>query len=124
MSGKETTVLDIREMLRHLQQGRSERDISRALDVSRKTVTKYRHWAKQEGLLSGPLPEAAELQERLKASRAAAQAPQLTPSSVEPYREVVVALRDEGVEIQALYQRLWERGYRGTYSSVWRFVRR
>jgi transposase len=45
-------------------------------------------------------------------------------SSVEPYREVVERLRQEGVEIKAIHERLQERGYEGHYQSVWRFVRR
>ena len=44
-------------------------------------------------------------------------------SSVEPYRELVVKLRQEGVEIAAIHERLKERGYTGSYSSVYRFVR-
>ena len=44
-------------------------------------------------------------------------------SSVEPYREVVVKLRQEGTEIAAIYERLKERHYTGSYSAVYRFVR-
>lgn len=122
MSGKETTVLDIREILRHLQQGRADRAIARALGLSRPTVAKYRQWAAAEGLLQEPLPAPAELQARLQATHT--PPPPETPSTVEPYRAYVIELRERGTEIQAVYQRLWDRGYRGTYSSVWRFVRR
>jgi transposase len=44
-------------------------------------------------------------------------------SSVEPYRELVVKLRAEGVEVAAIHARLQERGYGGSYAAVWRFVR-
>jgi Homeodomain-like domain len=72
MPGKVTTVLDIRELLRHLREGRSDRAIHQALGLGRPTISKYRRWAEQEGLLSGPLPALIELQARLKASRLAA----------------------------------------------------
>jgi len=44
-------------------------------------------------------------------------------SSVEPYRELVKKLRKDGVEIAAIRERLRERGYTGSYSSVHSFVR-
>lgn len=45
-------------------------------------------------------------------------------SSVQPYRSLVITLRKQGVEIAAIHERLKERGYVGSYSSVHRFVRR
>jgi transposase len=49
-------------------------------------------------------------------------APQNT-SSVEPYRVVVKELVEAEVEAAAIYQRLKERGFTGSYSGVYRFVR-
>jgi transposase len=122
MNRRTTTVLDIREILRHLQQGRSDRAIRDALGVGRRTVAKYRQWANDEGLLKGPLPSPAELQARLAATQT--PPPPQTTSSVEPYRAVVEDLRRRGVEIEAIRQRLRENhGYPGSYASVWRFVR-
>jgi transposase len=46
------------------------------------------------------------------------------PSSVEPYREFVKKKRREGVEIRALHGLLKEKGFKGGYSSVRRFVSR
>jgi transposase len=43
---------------------------------------------------------------------------------LEPYRTLVSQLRKEGVEMTAILQRLKERGYAGSYSSVRRFVSR
>jgi hypothetical protein len=54
--------LDIREILRRLQLGERDRRIARDLHISRKTVGKYHEWAAAQGLLTGPLPEAAALQ--------------------------------------------------------------
>ncbi len=123
MSGRRLNVLDIREIVRRLRAGESERAIAAALSVSRKTVKKYRRWAVQEGLLQGELPTLEALAARLQSSLPEASPPRNT-SSVEPYGELVCRWREQGVEIQAIYQRLQDdHGYAGAYSSVWRFVR-
>lgn len=43
---------------------------------------------------------------------------------MEPYRELVKKRVGEGVEAKAIYQRLSEQGFRGSYMAVYRFVRR
>jgi hypothetical protein len=68
---RSTDVFDLRELLRHLQQHKSERDIQAALGLGRRTIRKYRRWAQAEGLLGGALPSLAELNARLAAHRAA-----------------------------------------------------
>ena len=119
---RRTTVFDIRELLRQLQQGESQEAIHQALGVSRRTVRKYQRWAQQHGLLTNPLPTAVELEEKLRATQPPPP-PQAT-SKVESHRERVMELRRRGLECQAIYQRLRdEQGYAGSYSSVWRFVR-
>ncbi len=42
MSGRRSNVLDIREVLRRVRLGESDRAIAEALAISRKTVQKYR----------------------------------------------------------------------------------
>lgn len=123
MSGRRTDVLDIRELLRHLQAGESDRQIADALHLARKTVAKYRTWAIQRQLLPGPLPSPEDLARWLAEDMPPALPPKAS-SSVEPYRAVVTGLRERGVEIATLYQRLCEEhGYTGSYASVHRFVR-
>jgi hypothetical protein len=51
-----TPVLNIRELLRYLQQGQSECDIHAALGLGRGTVRKYKRWAEEQGLFTDPLP--------------------------------------------------------------------
>lgn len=114
--------MEIQEILRRLRAGESDRAIHRALRMHRETVKKYRVWATEQGLLTGEMPPVAELHQLLAATLPSSAAPQ-NVSSVEPYREVVVKLRTEGVEVAALHARLQERGYRGSYAAVWRFVR-
>jgi transposase len=114
--------MDIREILRRLQAGQSNRAIARATGINRKTVGRYRAWAAKHGLLSGPLPPLGELHQLVEDTLKSSP-PHQNVSSVEPYREQVKKLRQENVEIAAIYERLKERGYSGSYSSVHRFVR-
>ncbi len=113
----------LRDLLHRLRAGESQRRIARDLGLARETVGKYRRLAAKQGLLSldRPLPEESVLQTLLQAQ---AQPPQ-TPSTVEPYRELVEALLEQGVEMVAIHARLsQDHGYTGSYSSVRRFVSR
>ena len=122
MPGKRKETMDIREMLRHLRQGQSNRAVAEAVGIDRKTVARYRSWATEQGLLEGPLPPLGRLHPLVEETLSSPPPPQNT-SSVEPYREIVAKLRKRNVEIAAIYERLKERGYTGSYSSVYRFVR-
>ena len=122
MPGNRKETMDIREMLRRLQKGQSNRAIAKAMKVNRKTVGRYRTWATEQGLLEGQLPSLSDLQQLLDETMASSPPPQNT-STVEPYRELVVKLRDQKVEIAAIYERMKEREYIGSYSAVYRFVR-
>jgi transposase len=123
MSGRRTDVLDIRELLRHIQAGESDRHIAKTLHLTRKTVGKHRAWAVQHGLLTGTLPTPEELVRWLDQDRLVSTAPK-TVSSVEPYRAIVIDLRQRGVEIATIFQRLRDDyTYPGSYASVHRFVR-
>jgi transposase len=123
MPGKRKETMDIREILRRLRQGESNRAVADAMRIHRKTVGRYRTWAADQGLLEGTLPSLGELHRLLEETLSGRLPPQNT-SSVARYREVVIKLRNEGVEIAAIYERLKERGYAGSYSSVYRFVRK
>lgn len=114
--------MEIREVLRRVRAGESDRAIAQRLSIDRKTIARYRAWAAEQGLLEGELPDLAALQARLQATLPPAMPPQ-NASTVAPYREIVVQLRREKVEIAAIHQRLQERGYTGSYSAVYRFVR-
>jgi transposase len=73
--------------------------------------------------LKGALPTPEELARWLDQDRLAGAAPK-TVSSVEPYRAIVTDLRQRGVEIATVFQRLRDDyTYRGSYASVHRFVR-
>ena len=114
--------MDIREMLRHLRQKQSNRAVAQALGVNRKTVARYRAWAAEQGLLAGSLPSPRDLQRLLDETMNCPPPPQ-NESSVGPFADLVRRMRGQGVEIVAIHQRLRERGYTGSYASVYRFVR-
>ena len=116
-------MLDIRELIRRLQLGETDRQIARDVQVSRKTVSKYRMWAKRHDVLTAPLPDPATLQAQLKTTMPVSTPP-TTPSKVTPFRDRVVALRQRGVECWAIYDILREQhAFAGSYGSVYRFVR-
>jgi len=113
----------LRDLLHRLRAGESQRRVARDLGLARDTVAKYRHLAAGLGLLdpAQPLPEESVLQALLQADT---QPPQ-TPSSLEPYRDVVEALLEQDVEMVAIHACLsQDYGYTGSYSSVRRFVAR
>ena len=115
--------MDIREILVRLRAGSSDRQIERDVGIDRRTVKRYRQWAEKHNLLADNLPSVEQLQALLEATLPEKQPPQ-NVSSVEPYRQVVEKLVREKVEVAATYQRLKERGFSGSYSAVYRFVRR
>lgn len=122
MSGRNKNIMDVFAMLQHMRAGDSNRRIKKALGIDRRTAQKYREWAQEHGMLEGELPSIEELQMLLQETFESPVPPQNT-STVEPFRELVVQLRRENVEMAAIWQRLQERGYEGSYYSVRRFVR-
>jgi transposase len=114
--------MDIRELLIHIRDNPHDRAVQRDTGADRRTVQRYRRWATHHGLLTDPLPPLADLHALLATTLVLPPPPQ-NVSSVEPYRTQVVALRQQGTEVAAIHQRLKERGYAGSYGSVYRFVR-
>ena len=117
--------MDIRNVVRHLQTTSNLSAVQRATGLNRRTLARYRQWAQTHGLLDQDcsLPTVEELQ-HVVATTLEAPSPPQTVSSVEPYRVLVLHLRAQGVEGTAILQRLREHGYRGTLSSLYRFLHR
>lgn len=122
MPGMRIDLMDIRELVRHMRTTASDRAIQRDLGIDRRTAQRYRAWATDHHLLDGPLPSLEAVQQLVATTLATPPPPQMV-STVEPYRELVVALRAQGVEMAAIWQRLKEQQYSGSYSAVRRFVR-
>ncbi len=113
----------LRDLIHRVRAGESDRRIARDLGMSRTTVRKYHQWADAQGYLQAgtPFPDDATLAAALGTS----PRPPRVASSVEPHRELVQRLLDQGVEMTAIFQRLQDdHGYRGSYSSVRRYVRK
>lgn len=123
--------MDIHELVRLLRDGASDRDVPQLLRLNRRTVARYRRWAQTEGVLDGPVPSVRDLEERLARTLPPALPPQQV-STVEPYREEILAYRARGMEVAAIRARLEEvhghaisySGHAISYSAVWRLVRR
>jgi len=114
--------MDIRELVLYMRKNDSDRAVQRLTGMHRQTVKRYRVWATEHGLLGEErLPSLVELRRLVDETLTEPRPPQ-NVSSVEPYREMVSQLRKEGVEMAAIWHRLYERGYRGSYSAVRRFV--
>jgi len=99
--------LEIRELIRRLQLGETDRQIARDLQVSRKTVSKYRRWAQQHDVLTAPLPDPATLQAQLKTTLPVSPPPTI-PSKVTPFRDQVIALRQRGVAGAEVFEQAQE----------------
>lgn len=121
MSARRLDLMDIRQLLLHIRDIQSDRAIARDTGLDRRTVQRYRRWAAEHNVLTDPLPSIEELQPLMAATLDGPGPPQ-NISTVEPYRGLVLELRQRDVEVAAIYQRLIERGFSGSYSSVWRFV--
>jgi transposase len=122
MSERRLRLMEIREMIRHIREERSDRQIGKDLGVDRRTVKRYRVWAQEHGLLEGALPDHGSLLKLLDETLPEKIPPQ-NSSTAGPYRAKIEALLKEKVKVTAIYDRLREQGYRGSYASVLRLAR-
>jgi len=122
MSERRLKLMDIREMIRHIREERSDRQIGKDLGVDRRTVKRYRQWAQEQGLLKGELPDHQSLLQLLDATMPEKMPPQ-NNSKAGPYQERIEKLLKEKVKVTAIYDRLREQGYSGSYASVLRLAR-
>lgn len=110
-----------RQILARLRQGDTDRDIARARLMGRRKAGELRSLASERGWLEAgtPLPEDAAIAAAVGEARRAAS----TVSSVEPHRAIVERWLTQGVNGVAIHAALKrERGYRGSYSSVYRMI--
>jgi len=113
--------MDVREILIQLRAHASDRQISRDMGIARQTVKRYRQWAETHGLLEGDMPDLEALRSLLDETLPEKNPPQ-NISSVENYRDMVEKMVKAEVETSAIWERLKERGFQGSYASVYRFV--
>jgi len=111
----------LRDLIRRLRAGESERRIAQDMQISRPTVHKYHELAEKEGYLKTEveIPGDETLQSVLGPGP---QPPKIT-SSVDQFGEIVKTLRKQEVEMVAIWQRLKDNyGFTGSYSAVQRYV--
>ena len=113
--------MDICKLVRAMRDNQSDRAVSKQLGIHRETVQRYRQWATRNKLFDKPLITLEEIQ-ALRDKTLPDPLPPQNHSSVEPFRESVLRLRKENVKMRALFERIKERGYGGSYASVYRFV--
>jgi hypothetical protein len=122
MTERKLKLMDIRGLLLHFHARSSDRQIQRDTGLNRRTIKRYREWATSQGLLEGPIPAPETLASQLQATLPEKTPPQNT-SSAESYREMIKDLLEAGGEVAAIYQRLSERGFTGSYAAMYRLAR-
>ena len=116
--------MEIVELIRLLRAGESDRAIVPLLGLNRRTIARYRRWARAHGLLDGPMPTGGRVQQLLTATLPPPLPPQQV-STVAAYADEIAAYRERGVEIAAICARLAEaHGEPVSYHAVWRLVQR
>lgn len=110
-----------RQVLARLRAGDTDREVSRCGLMGRAKVAALRALAAEQGWLEPEraLPDEAELVALLAPARRAAS----TVSSVEPWRALVSAWLEEGVQGTTIHAALKRNhGYTGSYSAVYRMI--
>jgi len=116
-------VYQYRQVLLHMRQGETDRNIAKARLLGRRKASIVRAIAAQEGWLDpqNPLPDDSVLKEKLMPSERRAS----TISSVEPFAELISEWVKNGVQATTIWDALRrDKGFTGHYSSVRRFVQK
>ncbi len=112
--------MDVHALLRRVRAGESNHAIARAMHLSRNTIKKYRDWFTVEQLLTGPLPDLAELHQRLQATFGDGNPPQ-NHSTLETYRAEIKMLLEQGLRPRLIFQKLSVRPeFTASESAVYR----
>ena len=116
-------MLDIREMVRMMRLGMNNAEIVRMQEVNWRTVARYRKTAQAKGWMEGELPSNEVMEQAIKRERG--DAPKQNQSTVAALDGPVRAMRDQGMEVTVLHQRLSaDYGFEGQYGAVYRYVRK
>ena len=112
-----------RQIIQRLRLGESDRAIARAERVGRATVASLRGVASERGWLdpAGPLPDEAALCAGLCAPRR----PPQNLSTVEPFREQLLAWHAQGIRVSTMHRALVRNhAYTGSVHALYRFLER
>jgi transposase len=123
MANRSFEMYQYRQIIQRLRLGESDRAIARAEGVGRVKVACLRELANERGWLgsTSPLPDDATLS-------AALSAPRRTPqnlSTVEPFREQLLAWHAQGIQTTTMHRALVRNhGYTGSVYALYRFLDR
>jgi len=112
-----------RQIIQRLRLGESDRAIARAEGVGRVKVASLRELASERGWLgaTGPMPDDGALCAALSAPRRRAQ----SLSTVEPFREQLLAWDAQGIQATTVHRALVRNhGYTGSVYALYRFLKR
>ena len=122
---------EIRQIIQRLRLGESNRAVARGQRVGRDTVAHVRDIAASQNWLdaTGPMPDDATIALHYRMpGQAASEGPVKNPShlsTVEPFREDVLAWHRQGIQVSSIRQALARTyGYSGSVHAVHRFIRR
>ncbi len=116
-------VYQYRNILLHMRQGESDRNLAKAGLIGRKKATGVRAIAQAEGWLdpTAPLPDDKVLAEKLKVMKTKVS----TTSLVAPYADLVREWVEKGHQATTIHSALQRlKGFTGHYSAVRRFVQK
>jgi len=116
-----TDVTDIREAVRYIREGISQRRTAQTLGLGRQTVRRYQGVAKEEGWLSGEMPSEEVIAQAIK--RHSMRMPAQNQSRMAAYETEIRALVAQGLAAKSIHGRLkGNPGFRGSYHAVWRYI--
>ena len=118
---------EIRQVIQRLRLGESIRGVARAQGVGRDTVAHVKDMAAKADWLdaAGPMPDDATIAAHYKTAGKGGTRPAQTTSTVEPYREEVLAWHRQGIPVSSMRQALFRKhGYSGSVHALHRFIRR
>lgn len=122
---------EIRQIIQRLRLGESNRAVARSQRVGRDTVAQLRDLAASQNWLdaTGPMPDDATIALHYRTTgKGASEGPIKNPShvsTVEPFREDVLAWHRQGIQVSSIRQALArQHGYDGSVHALYRFIRR
>ncbi len=123
MAGKELDVFEARELIRRLKMKQSGRSIASDLCISRETVKRYKIFVSRTAGYQQRNYHQPKRYKKQKHPKRKSNPLESQISSVLPFKaQVEKLLEDSTMSNTVILQRLKERGYEGSYSSIRRFV--
>lgn len=122
---------EVRQIIQRLRLGEADRSIARGQRVGRRTVAHIRVMAAEQDWLDAarPLPDdtliAVHYKPSAKAASSATQKLSRNASTVEAYREEILAWHQQGIAVSTMRQALARKyGYAGSVHALHRLIRR